>query len=121
MNGARMNVFNPGSMRLQYLPEYDPYPLIRGALAPEFATLPVEDGESVLWNNGIRAADMEGFFDDVGHAFSSAAKAIAPVASKALPGIISGAATGCALGPWGCLGVSQSEGRKCGRAGAGRQ
>src|SRR5260370_2987592 len=97
MNGARMNVFNPGSMRLQYLPEYDPYPLIRGALAPEFATLPVEDVESMLWNNGIRAADMEGFFDDVGHAFSSAAKAIAPVASKALPGIISGAATACAL------------------------
>jgi hypothetical protein len=103
MSAARINVFNP-SMHLRYLPEDDPYPVIRSSLAPEFATLPVEDLERVLENNGIRAADMEGFLDDVGHAFSSAGKAIAPIATKALPGIISGAATGCALGPWGCLG-----------------
>jgi hypothetical protein len=102
MNAARMNNFHSSS--IPYLPEDDPYPLIRSALAPEFAHLPAEDVESILEDNGIRAADMEGFFDDVGHAFSSAAKAVAPVATKALPGVISGAAAGCALGPWGCLG-----------------
>jgi hypothetical protein len=104
MSAARVSAFNPNTMRRQYLPEDDPYPTIRSVLAPEFAGLPAEDVESLLASNGIRAEDMEGFLDDVGHAFSSAAKAVAPIATKALPGIISGAATGCALGPWGCLG-----------------
>jgi hypothetical protein len=90
------------------------YPLIRSAVAPEYAELPAEDLEAVLRNYGIEAAAMEGFFDDVGHAFSSAGKAIggavstaAPVvgriATRALPGVISGATTGAALGPWGAL------------------
>jgi hypothetical protein len=104
MSAARMMAYRPSVMAARYLPEDDPYPLIRSALAPEFAALPAEDVENILESNGIRAEDMEGFFDDVGHAFSSAAKAVAPIATKALPGIISGAATGCALGPWGCLG-----------------
>jgi hypothetical protein len=84
--------------------EDDPYPMIRSVLAPEYASLPAAHLESVLASNGMRAEDMEGFFDDVGHAFNSAAKAVAPVASRALPGALSGALAGCALGPWGCLG-----------------
>jgi hypothetical protein len=104
MSPIRTSAAYPASMPARYLPEDDPYPLIRSALAPEFATLPAEDVESILESNGIEAVAMEGFFDDVGHTFSSAAKAVAPVAAKALPGVISGAAAGCALGPWGCLG-----------------
>jgi hypothetical protein len=104
MSPIRTSAAYSGSTPAHYLPEDDPYPLIRTALAPEFAGLSAEDVESILESNGIEAAAMEGFFDDVGHAFSSAAKTVAPVAAKALPGVISGAAAGCALGPWGCLG-----------------
>src|SRR5262245_4662694 len=94
----------PHVMIPRYLPEDDPYPNIRSHLAPDYASLPAEGVEALLHRNGIRAEAMEGFFSDVGHAFSSAAKAVAPVVTKALPGVISGATTGCALGPWGCLG-----------------
>jgi hypothetical protein len=104
MSTAQMNAFNSSSMRMQYLPEDDPYPNIREYLAPEYARLTPEDVEALLEREGIRAEAMEGFFDDVGKAFSGAAKAVAPVVTKALPGVISGAAAGCALGPWGCLG-----------------
>lgn len=104
MSAVGITTFRPSLMSSRYLPEDDPYPLIRSALAPEFAALPAEDVEDLLESNGLRAEAMENFFSDVGHAFSSAAKAVAPIATKALPGIISGAATGCALGPWGCLG-----------------
>ena len=101
---ARVNFSTFRSSRPSEVAEDDPYPLIRSALAPEYADLSAEDVEALLMQNGIRAAAMEGFFDDVGHALSSAAKAVAPIAKKALPGVVSGAAAGCTLGPWGCLG-----------------
>jgi len=104
MSAAQINAFHPSSMRMRYLPEDDFYPNIREYLAPEYASLAAEQVEDLLEKEGIRAEAMEGFFDDVGKTFSSAAKAVAPVVSKALPGVISGAAAGCALGPWGCLG-----------------
>lgn len=104
MSAVGISTFRPSPMSWRYLPEDDPYPFIRSALAPEFAALPAEDVEDLLESNGLRAEAMESFLSDVGSAFSSAAKAVAPIATKALPGIISGAATGCALGPWGCLG-----------------
>jgi hypothetical protein len=83
---------------------YDPYPWVRSALRPELAELDSEDIEAALAAQGLDVAAMEGLFDGIGNAFKSAAPAIAQVAGKALPGVISGAATGCALGPWGCLG-----------------
>ena len=101
------------SARPRYVPE--DYPLVRSVADPRIANLPTEDLEAELLRQGISAEDMEGFLSDVGSAFSNAGNAIshvvskaapvvAQVAGKALPGIISGAATGCALGPWGCLG-----------------
>lgn len=91
----------------EYLPEYDandPYPSLRTALSPDLARLRPEQIEATLATQGLNADAMEGFFDDVGHFFKQAAPTVAQVAGKALPGIVSGAATGCALGPWGCLG-----------------
>src|SRR5271157_2943266 len=83
---------------------YDPYPWVRSALRPELAELDAEDIEAALAAHGLDAAAMEGFLDGIGSAFKSAAPAIGQVAGRALPGVISGAAAGCALGPWGCLG-----------------
>jgi hypothetical protein len=85
-----------------YIPE--DYPLIRSAADPNIANLPTEDLEAELLRQGIRAENMESFFSDIGNFVSKAAPVVGQVAGKALPGIISGAATGCALGPWGCLG-----------------
>ena len=85
-----------------YIPE--DYPVIRSVADPSIANLPAEDLEAELLRQGIRAEDMESFLSDIGSALSKAAPVVGQVAGKALPGIISGAAAGCALGPWGCLG-----------------
>jgi hypothetical protein len=113
MSTARMSYVSRRPVSPRYVPE--DYPLIRSVADPRIANLPAEDLEAELLRHGIRAEDMEGLFDVVNHALSSAGKAIgsavssaapvvAQVAGKALPGALSGAAAGCALGPWGCLG-----------------
>jgi hypothetical protein len=130
MATARMSLVNPHLISPRYIPE--DYPLIRSVADPRIANLPTEDLEAELLRQGIRAEDMEGLFDDVGHAFSSAGRAIgnvvstaapvvAQVAGKALPGIISGAVTGCALGPWGCLGGALVGGVTSALSGGGGQ
>jgi hypothetical protein len=78
--------------------------MIRKAVKPQYASLPAEDLEAVLAESGIDAAAMEGFFDDVSRFVQHAAPVVAQVATRALPGVISGATTGAALGPWGALG-----------------
>ena len=91
----------------------DSYPRLREVLAPEFRSLSSEGIEQLVrvqLGPGIEAADLEGFFDDVGKAFSSAGRTVANVASqaapyvaRAVPGIIQGAASGAALGPYGMI------------------
>src|SRR5215467_4112108 len=104
MSSAAMTMMNASPAFRRFVPEDDPFPQIRSALAPEYAELPAEDLAALLAQSGIRAEAMEGFFDDVGNFFKKAAPVVAQVAGKALPGIISGATTGAALGPWGALG-----------------
>lgn len=91
----------------------NPYPRLREVLAPEFRSLSPEGIEQLVrvqLGPGIEAADLEGFFDDVGKAFSSAGRAVANVATqaapyvaRAVPGIVQGAASGAALGPYGMI------------------
>jgi hypothetical protein len=104
MNGERMMVARAGSSRVAFAPEADPYPWIRSALESEYADLRAEDIEALLARNGINAAAMEGLFDDIGNFVKKAAPVVAQVAGRALPGVISGATSGAALGPWGALG-----------------
>jgi hypothetical protein len=70
----------------------------------DYAEMSAEDLEAALAREGIDAPAMEGFFDDVGSFFKKAAPVVGQVAQRALPGIVSGATTGAALGPWGALG-----------------
>jgi hypothetical protein len=82
------------------------FPNVHRALAPPLRTLPAHEVESILqeaFGEGVGLADAEGFFDDIGHALSSAAKVVAPIAQKALPGIVSGAISGLPGGPLGML------------------
>jgi hypothetical protein len=83
------------------------YPAVHRALAPEYRDLPEHGAEALVrgaFGEDFTLADAESFFGDIGSALSSAARTVAPVVTRALPGIASGAATGAALGPWGALG-----------------
>lgn len=83
------------------------YPVVHLALHPEYRQLPQSEVETVLHGvlgEGVSLADAEGFFDDLGHTLSGVASAVAPIAQRALPGVVSGAASGAALGPYGMLG-----------------
>jgi hypothetical protein len=87
-------------------PWQETYPRLARALAPEYQLLPKERIEPVVrsaFGETATLADAEGIFDDIGHAFTSAARAVAPVVSRALPGMMSGAMAGAPLGPWGML------------------
>ncbi|HKX46868.1 MAG TPA: hypothetical protein VJP77_09200, partial [Planctomycetota bacterium] len=66
----------------------DPFPALRGALAPEYANLPPEDVEALVeqLDLGVGAEALENFFKSVGK-----------VAQSALPGVVSGATAGAAL------------------------
>ncbi len=82
------------------------YPAVRSALREDLAT---QSDEAIAGLLGqlfpeSEPEDIEGFFDDVGKAFSTVAKVAAPVVSSALPGVISGAMGGAALGPIGIIG-----------------
>lgn len=89
------------------------YPTLRSALRPEYAEAAddvVETVVSQLYGPGFSADDAEDFFGGIGRAFndfgrgvSHVAQQVAPVLGNALPGMLSGAATGAALGPWGAL------------------
>jgi hypothetical protein len=80
---------------------HDPYPNLREALAPDYADLAPEAIELLVEQlyPGADPADVEGFFDTL----KKAGKAAAKFGQKALPGVISGATSGAALGPWGAL------------------
>jgi hypothetical protein len=83
------------------------YPALHRALAPEYRDLGPEQVEAIVhgtFGEDVTLADAEGFFDDVGRALSGAARAAAPVVQRALPGVVSGAMGGAALGPFGMLG-----------------
>jgi hypothetical protein len=83
------------------------YPTLYRALAPEYRELGMEQVEAIVhgtFGEDVTLADAEGFFDDVGRALSSAARAAAPVVQRALPGVAAGAMGGAALGPFGMLG-----------------
>ncbi|MFL5910948.1 MAG: hypothetical protein ACJ768_10310 [Gaiellaceae bacterium] len=83
------------------------YPAVYNRLAEQYRSLPEDQVESLLesmFGEGFGLAAAEGFFDDVGRTLSGAARAAAPVLQRALPGVMSGAMSGAALGPWGMLG-----------------
>ena len=83
------------------------FPAVNRALAPQLRTLPTDQVEAILheaFGEGFGLEAAEGFFDDIGSTLSAAARAAAPVVQRALPGIVSGAAGGAALGPMGMLG-----------------
>lgn len=82
-------------------------PLLSHALAPEYRALPAEDVQAVLsaaFGGPTALEDVESVLDDIGRGLSTAAKAVAPVAAKALPGAVAGAISGAPLGPFGMLG-----------------
>jgi hypothetical protein len=83
------------------------YPAVHAALAPAYRELPEEQAEQLVrgaFGEAVSLADAEGFFDDLGHTLSNVATAVAPIAQRALPGLVSGAAGGAGLGPLGMLG-----------------
>jgi hypothetical protein len=103
------------------------YPNLARVLAPEFASLSSAEIRALMeYRYGPGAAEhyeeyFEGIFDDVGRAFSSAAKDVGRFAAKAAPvvahvggGALQGALAGAALGPVGIIG-----GAALGGAGAG--
>lgn len=90
------------------MPEWqDTYPVVHRALAPQYRQLPEGQAEAIVQGvlgEDFSLADAEGFFANLGRTLSGAASAIAPIAQRALPGLVSGAAGGAALGPLGMLG-----------------
>jgi len=83
------------------------HPAVYRALAPEYRDLPEDQVEALVqgvFGENVSLADAEGLFQDLGRTLSGAAQAAAPVLQRALPGVVSGAMTGAALGPWGMLG-----------------
>lgn len=81
-------------------------PSVYASMAPAYQELPREQVEQVVesvFGPGTTLAMAEGFFDDVGHALSSVGRSVGSVASKAAPGVLSGAMAGAPLGPWGML------------------
>lgn len=81
--------------------EFDPYPSLREALSAEYTDLPDEDIEALVQSlyPDVSAEDLEGFFNSLKKAVHSVGK----VAKRALPGVVQGATTGAAAGPWGAL------------------
>src|SRR4029453_730230 len=92
----------------------DPYPNVRGALAPEYAELAPEEIDALFertFGPAVTAEDAEDIFGSVktlasggGHTVSHVAQKAAPVAMSAVPGAAQGAMAGAALGPLGMVG-----------------
>jgi hypothetical protein len=76
------------------VPRYDDdYPYLRASLRSDGRFVSGEDLEDVTWAElGLPAEDVEDFLSS-----------LASFGQRALPGIVQGAATGSALGPWGAL------------------
>lgn len=82
-------------------PTYDPYPTIRGLLAPEYRDLSAEQLDALMRRSfGTPADDAEGFFDDLARgasqAFSAVGKHLPAIAQTALP--IAGGVVGTVFG-----------------------
>ena len=83
------------------------FPALHGVLASELRTLPASSVEGIVkgvFGEDATLADAEGFFDDLGRTLGGVARAAAPIVQRALPGVVSGAMGGAALGPFGMLG-----------------
>jgi hypothetical protein len=89
------------------------YPTLRSVLRPELAEASDAFIESVVhqhYGGAMDAAEAEEFLKDIGRSLgqfgrgvANVAKQAAPHVMNALPGVLSGAASGAALGPWGAL------------------
>ncbi len=90
------------------MPEWqEAFPAVHAALAPEYRGLPLAEVEGVIggvFGQDVTLADAEDWFKSVRQGLAGAAKAVAPVVQRALPGIASSAMSGAALWPWGMLG-----------------
>ncbi|MBI4902280.1 MAG: hypothetical protein HY820_01510 [Acidobacteria bacterium] len=97
----------------------DRYPYVREALAPEYSGLPSEAIEGILETlyPATDPEDVENFF----RTLSRAGRSVGRVAKTALPGMIQGATTGAALGPWGALAGGLAGGAMSIASGAGRR
>jgi hypothetical protein len=82
------------------MPRDTEYANLRENLASQYAELSDEQLEVVFARNGMDAAAMEGFFDDLGKFASSAGKAVLKAAPSILPavGTIAGTAIGGPIG-----------------------
>lgn len=89
------------------------YPALRSVLRPELAESSDAFIESLVmqhYGGALNAADADEFLGDIGRSLGQFGQGVANVARQAaphlmnaLPGVLSGAATGAALGPWGAL------------------
>ena len=89
------------------------YPTLRSVLRPELAESNDAFIESLVhqhYGGAMDAVEAEEFLNDIGRSLGQFGRGVANVAGQAaphvmnaLPGVLSGAATGAALGPWGAL------------------
>lgn len=86
---------------MRWHPMSTEYPAVRRVMGPTRDRLDDDALEALLVDSfpGAEPEDVEDFMQTL-QAFGRQA---APVAQKALPGVIAGATTGAALGPWGAL------------------
>ncbi|MGW0391691.1 hypothetical protein ACWDYJ_12485 [Streptomyces sp. NPDC003042] len=83
------------------------YPHLREVLDPRYAGLSdreLEEAFAEAFGESVTPAEYEEFFKGLGRTLSKAAKQVGRVASAVGPGLLQGALTGSALGPFGALG-----------------
>ncbi|MFJ7158153.1 hypothetical protein ACIQUQ_24900 [Streptomyces sp. NPDC101118] len=83
------------------------YPHLREVLDPRYAGLTdgeLEEAFAEAFGEGLTLAEYEEFFGGFGRTLEKAAKQVGRVASAVGPGVLQGAMTGSALGPFGALG-----------------
>ncbi len=87
-------------MRLRRIAETS-YPAVQLAMAPHYRGLRDAEIEAILEErfSGASPEDVENFMKTL----QKIGKVAAPIAQKALPGVIQGASTGMVAGPWGAL------------------
>lgn len=97
---------------------YGEYTSVRESLSTEYASLPDETIESLIESlyPGADPEDVENLFKSL----KNAGKAVAKIGQKALPGMIQGATTGMALGPWGALAGGLAGGALSAASGGGK-
>jgi len=80
--------------------DYPDYPVLRSSLHPRLRGLPPERLEGVVAARmGAEAQDVEDFLSGL----QNFGRQAGGVFQRALPGVIQGASTGAAFGPWGAL------------------